>query len=310
MTSPPEPSGKVHGHYTTSTQPALLNANDLYRIKEFHIYQEAIERMQTHEDQLPSLPTITLEIRNATANPNINTDKLSTLIAKDPSLTVILMKHASSVYYRSTDKPKNLRDVINRLGMRTVENLTLAHSIRSLFVLRDHHLKDLYKQAWQRQTLKACMSYHIAKSIRFTAAEDAMIASLLSEVGTLTLLVALQNHDVPAESTYKILCKHYSKHLGAILLAKWGVSPIFTDVLRKTGAWTQDTGASLQLVDTINLGLFHTIQRLQPQNDLIPLQELTAYKKLLPHYQQLKHNQLALVQDHLPQIQTMAKAFC
>jgi HD-like signal output (HDOD) protein len=309
MTSPSEPSGKVHSHRAASTQPALLNANDLYRIKEFHIYQEAIERMQTHEDQLPSLPTITLEIRKATANPNVNTDQLSKLIAKDPSLTVILIKHASSVYYRSIDKPKNLNDVINRLGMRTVENLTLAHSIRSLFVLRDHHFKDLYKHAWQRQTLKACMSYHIAKSLRFPAAEDAMIASLLSEVGTLTLLVALQNHDVPAESTYKILCKHYSKHLGAILLAKWGVAPIFSDVLRKTGAWTQDTGTNLQLVDTINLGLFHTIQRLQPQNDLIPLQELTAYKKLLPHYQQLKHNQLALVQDHLQQIQLMAKAF-
>ncbi len=291
------------------TSTSVLEANSLYGKKEFHIYQEAIERMQTHEDQLPSLPTITLEIRNATANPHVNTSQLSALIAKDPSLTVILMKHASSVYYRSADKPKNLQDVINRLGMRTVENITLAHSIKSLFVLRDHHLKDLYKQAWQRQTLKACMSYHIAKSIHFAAAEDAMVASLLSEVGTLTLLVALQNHDVPAEQTYKILCKHYSKHLGAILLAKWGVAPIFTDVLRKTGAWTQHTGATMQLADIINLGLFHTIQHLHPHNDLMPLQELSAYKKLLPTYNQQKNNKLILVEDHLQLIHSMTKAF-
>lgn len=294
---------------SVNTTPALLKANDLYRIKEFQIYQAAIERMQTHEDQLPSLPTITLEIRNATANPNVNTDQLSTLIAKDPSLTVILMKHASSVYYRSASKPKNLHDVIHRLGLRTIENLTLAHSIKSLFVLRDHNLKKLYKQAWQQQTIKASMSYHIAKSMGYAAAEDAMVASLLSEVGTLTLLVALQNHAAPSEATYRTLCTHYSKHLAAVLFAKWGMSPVFTEVLRNTGQWTKETGPKLQLVDIINLGIFHTIQQLKPHNDLLPLTDLTAYKKLLPPYNTLKNNQLSLVVDHLLQIHTLAKTF-
>lgn len=294
---------------TALAQPSAQEVNDLYGKKEFHIYQNAIEQMQANEDQLPSLPTITLEIRKATSNPNVNLAHLSSLIAKDPSLTAILMKHASSVFYRSADKPKNLQDVIKRLGMHSVENLTLAHSIKSLFVLRDHNLKMLYKQAWQRQTLKACMSYHLAKSIRFPNADDAMVASLLSEVGTLTLLAALQNHDVPAEQTYKILCQHYSKHLGAILLAKWGVAPVFMDVLRKTGAWTLNSGSVMQLADVINLGLFHTIHYLKPHNDLMPIQELTAYKKLAPQYSMLKDNKLFLIQENLSHIETMAKSF-
>jgi HD-like signal output (HDOD) protein len=193
--------------------------------------------------------------------------------------------------------------------MRTVENLTLAHSIKSLFVLRDHQLKALYKKAWQRQTLKACMSYHLAKSLRFPGAEDAMVASLLSEVGTLTLLVALQNHDVPAEQTYRVLCKHYSKHLGAILLAKWGVAPIFMDVLRKTGAWTLNTGSSMQLADIINLGLFHTIHHLNPSNDLMPIQDLAAFKKLAPQHAMLKDNKLFIIEDNLLQIEAMTKSF-
>lgn len=294
---------------STHAQSTMQEVNDLYSKKEFHIYQDAIEKMQANEDQLPSLPIITLEIRKATSNPNVNVTHLSAIIAKDPSLTAILMKHASSVFYRSADKPKNLQDVIRRLGMHTVENLTLAHSIKSLFVLRDHHLKTLYKQAWRRQTLKACMSFHLAKTIRFPVAEDAMVASLLSEVGTLTLLAALQNHDVPAEQTYKILCQHYSKHLGAILLAKWGVAPIFMDVLRKTGAWTLNTGSAIQLADVINLGLFHTIHYLKPQNDLMPIQELTAYKKLAPQYSMLKDKKLFIVEENLQHIEAMTKSF-
>lgn len=308
MSSLPDQSHKQSG-LANGTPSSLREAKDLYSKKEFYIYQEAIQKLQNNEDQLPSLPTITLEIRKATANPHTNFAQLSALIAKDPSLTAILMKHASSVYYRNTDKPKNLQDVIQRLGIRTVENLTLLHSVQSLFVLRNAQLKALYHLAWKRQTLKTCISFHVAKSIRFANAEDAIAASLLSEVGTLALLSALQDHEVPSASTYTILCKHYSKHLGAILLAKWGVAPIFMEVLRGTGAWTSDTGPKLQLVDVINLGLFHTIQYLQPQNDLGQLEELQAFKKLAPQHALIKQNKLAIVEDNLQQILTMQKSF-
>lgn len=296
---------------TTTTTVTVANgeASSLYGNKEFYIYQAAIEQVHSHEDQLPSLPIITLEIRKATANPNVNIAHLSALIAKDPSLTVILMKHASSVFYRSANKPKNLQDVINRLGMRTVANLTLAHSIKSLFVLRDHQLKNLYKKAWRQQTLTACMSYHLAKAIRFPGAEDVMVASLLSEVGNLMLLVALQNHAVPAEPTYKNLCTHYGKHLGAILLAKWGVAPIFIEVLRKAGAWTVDDGKALQLADIINLGLYHTLHHLHPNSPLMPLQDLAAFKKLAPQHATLKDNRLFIIEEHLLHIKAMSEAF-
>jgi len=96
----------------------------MYGQQEFRIYQDAIERLQRNEDQLPSLPTITLEIRKATSNLNISHQQLASIISKDPSLTAILMKHASSDFYRTTDKPKNLQQVIARLGMRSIDSRT------------------------------------------------------------------------------------------------------------------------------------------------------------------------------------------
>ncbi len=310
MHSPKEPFPRSLEPPKGPVPPNVNEIQSLYGKQEFYIYQDAIEKMQNNEDQLPSLPAITLEIRNATSNPNVSVNHLSALIAKDPSLTAILMKHASSAFYRTADKPKNLHDVIGRLGMRTVENITLTHSIKSLFVLRDHQLKKLYKQALRRQTLKACMSYYLAKVIHLPNAEDALIASLLSEVGTLTLLVALQNHNVPAEQTYKVLCQHYSKHLGAILLAKWGMAPIFLDVLRKTGEWTLDSGRGMQLVDVINLALFHSIHQINPDNDLMPIQTLSAFKKLAPQYSSVnKENKLSIFEDNMDDINDLIKSY-
>lgn len=295
---------------TPSLQPHTQEIQSIYGNKEFRIYQDAIEKIQNNEDQLPSLPTITLEIRNATSNPNITLDQLTQLIAKDPSLTVIIMKHASSTLYRSAEKPKNLHEAINRLGMRSIENIVLSHSIKSLFVLRDHHLKSLYKQAWRRQTLKACMSIYLAKAVHYPRPEDALVASLLSEVGTLSLLVALQGLNVPPETTYTILCRHYSKHLGAILLAKWGVSPVFIDVLRNTGQWSLQTSANLELVDVVNLSLFHCIHHLNPKNDLLPIQELAAFKKLKPQHTYLNsEKRLHLIDDHMDDIEQLVQSF-
>ena len=282
----------------------------MYGQQEFRIYQDAIERLQRNEDQLPSLPTITLEIRKATSDLNISHQQLAAIISKDPSLTAILMKHASSAYYRTTDKPKNLQDVIARLGMRSVDSLVLAHSIKSLFILKDPQLKNLYQQAWRRQTLKACISYHLAKNLHLPNPDNALIASLLSEVGTLALLVALQNYDVPAEKTYRTLCKHYSKHLGAVLLAKWGLDRTFTDILRQTGQWRVRFGTGLQLIDVINLALFHTVNYLNPANDLMPIQDLAAFQKLAPPFNVMgKQRGLLLVEENMRDIETLASTF-
>ena len=282
----------------------------MYGQQEFRIYQDAIERLQRNEDQLPSLPTITLEIRKATSNLDISHQQLASIISKDPSLTAILMKHASSAFYRTTDKPKNLQEVIARLGIRTIDSLVLAHSIKSLFILKDPQLKNLYKQTWRRQTLKACISYHLAKNLHLPNPDNALVASLLSEVGTLAMLVALQNYDVPAEKTYLILCKHYSKYLGAVLLAKWGLDRSFTDILRQTGQWKMRFGTGLQLIDVINLGLFHTIHHLSPANDLMPIQELAAFQKLAPPFNIIgKHQGLLIVEENMRDIEKLAATF-
>ncbi len=282
----------------------------LYGQQEFRIYQDAIEKLKSNEDQLPSLPAITLEIRKALGHPDVSHRSLANLIVHDPGLTAILMKHASSSLFRTSEKPKNLPEAIARLGMSTVDNLVLAHSLKSLFIMKDPNLKQLFKQALRRQTLKACISYHLAHHIKFATPDNALVASLLSEVGTLAMLVAMQKQEVPAEQTYRNLCRHYSKHLGAVLLAKWGMDRQFSDILRLTGEWKLRVGNSLHLADIINLALFHTIHQLHPDNDLPPLQELAAWQKISPPFNGLNAKGLLLaVEENRPAIAEMARSF-
>jgi len=283
---------------------------DLYGRQEFRIYQDAIQQLSQDEDQLPSLPAITLQVRKALSNPNMTHLQLANILAKDPSLTAILLKHASSSFYRTVEKPKNLQDVISRIGLTAIDSLVLAHSLKSLFVMKDPNLKKLYKKAWQRQVLKACISFFLAKQLKFPNPDNAMAASLLSEVGTLAMLVALQRYDAPTEETYQVLCRNYSKHLGAVLLAKWGLDQEFSVVLRKTGQWQDSPSPDLQLVDIVNLALFHALHHLSPSNDLGDLTELAAYKKLaVPHRILTEEGLLLLVEENFEIIKDIASTF-
>ncbi|PTT72821.1 hydrolase, partial [Pseudomonas sp. HMWF010] len=84
---------------------------------DYSIYRRAVSQLMLGEEQLPSLPTITLDIRRALSNPKLTINQLAALIGRDPALSALLMKHASSALFRQAIAPKNLRDVITLLGL-------------------------------------------------------------------------------------------------------------------------------------------------------------------------------------------------
>jgi HD-like signal output (HDOD) protein len=261
------------------------------------------------EEQLPSLPTITLDIRRALGDPNISLNALVRLISRDPALSALLMKHASSALYRHTLPPKTLHEVISMLGMGEVDRITMVHSIKSLFTLHSPGHKRLFVDAWERLVIKASTSAMLARLLGHVTAEHALLASLLSEVGTLAVLSAFRSESVtPSSELYYKLCREYSKSLGIIVLKKWSVDNEYIEIIRDTGNWQRSPGHSLQLLDLVNLALYHAIKERTPDADLPPLQELAAYQKLMPPQDFIGENgELSLVISHRADILAIAQ---
>lgn len=84
---------------------------------DYAIYRQVVTQLMSGEEQLPSLPTITLDIRRALSDPEVTLVQLSRLISRDPALSAILMKYASSALLRTQQPPKSLLDVLRVLGM-------------------------------------------------------------------------------------------------------------------------------------------------------------------------------------------------
>jgi len=99
---------------------------------DYAIYRQVVTQLMSGEEQLPSLPTITLDIRRALSDPEVTLVQLSRLISRDPALSAILMKYASSALLRTQQPPKSLLDVLRVLGMAQVDRLTDGHESKRM----------------------------------------------------------------------------------------------------------------------------------------------------------------------------------
>lgn len=280
-------------------------------IAEYSIYRTTIDQIMQGDERLPSLPALTMEIRKASSDANTTIPKLSGLIARDPSLVVQVMRYANSPLYRTQQAPKSLDDAIRLLGIPSVDNIVMLHSVKSLFIIQNPKLKQLFNVAWKRQTVKAAMSLYLARKLGVNPADEALVASLLSEVGTLAILSALtEEKNTPDTKTYYSLCRQYSKSLGSIILKKWNLGNHYTDVIKLCGDWTTQTSThsnKLSTIDIINLALYHSIALANKEHQLPPLQQITAFKKLpAPFNLTNKNGLLSLITEHTRDIVEIA----
>ncbi|MDH4558205.1 HDOD domain-containing protein [Pseudomonas sp. BN417] len=275
---------------------------------DYSIYRRVVTQLMNGEEQLPSLPMITLDIRRALADPNVTVARLKQVISKDPALSALLMKHASSIMFRSTLPPKTLEDVIRLLGLQEVDRITLVHSLKSLFTLHSAAHKQLFIGVWGRLTRQASISAVLARPLGFPSADHALLASLLSDVGELAVLSAFKDaSQVPTPDVYARLCREYGKSLGVIVLKKWAVDEGYIDVVRSAGQWDAGSGSRVDLIDLVNLGLYHALRNEGRFALLPPIVELAAYRKLAPPQDTLDAGGgLALVSAQQDAIQRMA----
>ncbi len=273
----------------------------------YAVYREVIAQLMQGNEQLPSLPSITLEIRRTLARPDVSFITLSKILAKDPSLSAMLLKYASSPHF-SHPPLHSLLDVVRVLGLDQVERITMVHSVTSLFTMHSAYHKRLFVDAWHRVVLKASVSSFLARHIPLVPEDQVLLVSLLSEIGTLGVLSAFKDREhPPPEDMYVSLCREYSKSLGVIMMKKWQVDEAFIQVIRRIGNWHETLDAKLDLADLVNLGLYHALVLRKAGRDLPPLTDLAAYQKLDAPFNLLdQQGYLSLVTQHIADIRALA----
>jgi len=231
--------------------------------------------------KVPQMPESALRIRRLLADPRTSLEQLSRVINSDPPLAAYLMQFADSPLLKSARACTSLRDVLARLGTEKLNNLILGFSVRNLFISKELPLQQVFRSRWKSAVERAAFCACLAPRTGITSVDDALLAGLLQDIGSLPLLAELERWpQYPRQhSSLQELCETLSGPIGCVVLTAWKQPRTVVDVARYRNDWGRQTDAAAQITDLVQVACL-----LQHDNcAAIPLAESPALKRLFPH---------------------------
>jgi len=132
-------------------------------------------------DNLPSLPTVAVEVLRLSRTEDTSIKDLIKVIRKDPALTGKILKTVNSALFSIPRKIGSLKQAVGLLGLRSVKVMALSFSL--VDILHDDKEEGFdFKTFWRRSLSSAAAARLIAQAVIPEQAEEAFVTGLLSDL--------------------------------------------------------------------------------------------------------------------------------
>ncbi len=166
--------------------------------------------------EIPPLPQSAQDIIKLRANPEADSDELSNIVERDPSLSAQVVSWASSSFYNTPGNVKSVHDAIIRvLGFDLVMNLAMGLSLGKTLNVPKHE-PDGYLPYWQNALWMALGTTALISKIEPAYRPSfgmAYLSGLLHNFGQLVLAHIFPPH-------YELICRYReaNPHLDASII--------------------------------------------------------------------------------------------
>ena len=146
-----------------------------------------LRRRLAHVTNLPTLPSVALQIVELARDPDVGLAEVADLIALDPALAGKVLRLANSPVYSRQRRIDNIRQALVLFGLDGALTVALSFSVARL-VEEDRRASGLdYVHFWRRSLSTAAAAPMLA--VRKTGArkEDLFLAGLIQDIGMLAL---------------------------------------------------------------------------------------------------------------------------
>ena len=107
------------------------------------------------------------------------------VIGRDPSLTVSVLRLANCAAYSTGQPATTLHEACVRLGNRKVLALAMEVVVRNIFRAESGIIQQALTRAWKCTYVTARMAAHLASVLKRNDASDIHVMALLHNVGEL-----------------------------------------------------------------------------------------------------------------------------
>ena len=136
---------------------------------------------------LPTLPEVAMKVLQMTANPDVDLQKLETLLSNDPSLTAKILRVANSSYYGLSRQVTTLKMALVVLGLEETARLIRAITFLNTFPsVKVENVFD-YGRFWLHSITVAEIVRGLGSRLKLPEASEASTGALLHDMGHLVL---------------------------------------------------------------------------------------------------------------------------
>ena len=232
--------------------------------------------------QIPSLPEVVIRINAAIENPNIGVNEVAKLIQLDPALAARLLKIANSPLYRQNLELRDLKQAIQRLGLRVTRNIVTSLVLHNIFNIQSDRLRFKIKELWQHSCRVAAISQVLARITTGLQPDRAMLAGLLHDIGVLPVLVYADQYAY-IESNLPRLDEIISQtrvDLGEKVLQQWQLGDDLLIVPAAAEDWQRDHPGMADYGDLVQVAQLHSYFGVVDMRSVPPLAQVPAFNKL------------------------------
>ncbi|MDD5351110.1 MAG: response regulator [Chthoniobacteraceae bacterium] len=155
---------------------------------------ESLRKVLAKIHQLPSIPTLYLELIKLIEDPAAGIDEIGSVIAKDIAMTAIVLRFVNSAYFGLRHRVSSVTDAAKYLGVETLRSLVL--SIKAFSQFGAVEIEGFSAEALWKHSMETAIA---AKTIaRLEGAgqkmsDEAFVGGMLHDIGKLVLVVNLQD---------------------------------------------------------------------------------------------------------------------
>ena len=182
---------------------------------------------------LPPLPSVVMRAMEMTMDPDASIHNLQLLISQDQALSAKMLRIVNSAMYALRREVSTVSHAVAVLGMDAVKSVIMAASVERVFQsAKDLGTKLMSDHSWGT----ALAARAIARRVRYTNTEEALVSGLMHDIGKPVLMQNLRDrYSVIVQEVYKgnttfhqmeLLSFGFSHaHVGALLARKWNFPP-------------------------------------------------------------------------------------
>jgi len=231
---------------------------------------------------LPSLPNVALKLKEAMEQ-DLGINEAVKIIEVDASIVAKLIQLANSPLYSPISPVTNCHAAVTRIGLDQTRKLVMGISLKQLFRCKNPQLMEKMQHLWKNSLYVSSLSFVLAQENGTVNPEDALLAGLVCDIGTIPILHFAEQHpdEYPNLDVLDSAIPFLSPPVGSLVLHTLGFTPELACIPKHAEDWFYESESDkLNLIDIVILAKLHSYFGTNRAKEIPYLNSIPAYTKL------------------------------